>query len=64
MLIIIVVIVWMMIMEAKTIDYHINNIIHKKNEHKTFYLTRTNIEMNLGFKNGNWGDLGGGSVIL
>ena len=26
----------MMIMEAKTINYHINNIIHEKNEYKTF----------------------------
>ena len=59
----------MMIMEAKTIDYHINNIIHEKNEHKTFtshWTIEMNliIEMNLGLENGNWGDLGGGDVIL
>ena len=63
-LMIIVVIVFMMIIEVKIIGYHINNIIYKKNEHKTFYLIRKNIGMNLGFKNGNWGDLGGSSVIL
>ena len=63
-LMIIVVIVFMLIIEVKTIGYHINNIIYKKNEHKTFYLNRKNIGMKLGFKNGNWGDLGGGSVIL
>ena len=57
-LMIIVVIVFMMIIEVKTIGYHINNIIYKKMIIRHFF------GMNLGFKNGNWGDLGGSSVIL
>ena len=39
-------------------------ILFINNEDKTFYLPKANIKMNLDFKNGNWGDLGGGSVIL
>ena len=39
-------------------------ILFINNEDKTFYLTKENIEMNLDFKNENWGDPGGGSIIL
>ena len=39
-------------------------ILFINDEHKAFYLAEANLEMNLGFKNGNWGDLDGGSVIL
>ena len=63
-LMIIVVIVSMMIIEVNTIGYHINNIIYKKMSIKHFTSSEKNIGMNLGFKNGNWGDLGGGSGIL
>ena len=35
-------------------------ILFINNEDKTFYLPKANIEIG----NGNWGDLGGGSVIL
>ena len=63
-LMIIVVIVFMMIIEVKTIGYHINNIIYKKMIIRHFTSSEKNIGMNLGFKNGNWGDLGGSSVIL